>query len=661
MMMPQDSCVCSLVNVEARLKDDEPCSDDESALLMSDGTMPPIEIQFHNQESFSSPRADKQLLHLRSSNLSENEALEAENTLRSPSFFSIDEMFGGSPIASTLSNSALGPSDNAPVSNVSFLPSLVGLARGEPPRKEPDETSVMSTSFYDSSDFSPKYWSTVLTNREVMAGLAVIYVTVGLTHPVIFFISVLTALGLGTATAISTGYDLLEAPLGICLGKAKSNQVDAPHTIVSPAATQTENQSTQPVAESATGTLENEITPDQSREAIASADPSLDNQPELISTDRRSESNLNDKSSFRGITIPDDWLELHYPPLDEVICKKHEFHGLNVIQFFQVFLADDAPYHFKEFQKIRGDQNIEFGNWEAASTENAPLSMHCDAKTPFPQELDYFEFLTRRTSFLAKTNNGFLGPPYASTTKEHRLLLVNKRLGVWELKSTFADIPFFDRFYVMERWIITADKDVQGDYNCQISTSCQVFFVKSCPFDSQIRSRTKASVQDVTAAWCKMATEALKLAEQHKQERIRQQQRARLSLEKTEEVDENMDENNENVDENINQTDEEVDVDAALSVEVKLSDLDDATLGSDVESGQAPEPEVESVAAPTFLKRRILRRRATFANAGRKSFSSTGTSTGRRQPLSSLMARIALTPRRRTESISQTALNAPLC
>lgn len=104
------------------------------------------------------------------------------------------------------------------------------------------------------------------------------------------------------------------------------------------------------------------------------------------------------------------------------------------------------------------------------------------------------------------------------------MLLVSKGLCILESKTTLADIPFADRFFVIERWIIRATKE-EGWYLATCSASSQVLFHKGgCPFEGQIRSKSNSTLRDIGRAWCTMATEALKLTEQTKRKRLQREE-----------------------------------------------------------------------------------------------------------------------------------------
>jgi hypothetical protein len=148
-------------------------------------------------------------------------------------------------------------------------------------------------------------------------------------------------------------------------------------------------------------------------------------------------------------------------------------------------------------------------------------------------------------TFRAKTNAIF-GPSYAPTTKMQRFVLFSKRLAVLESKTELSNIPFSDRFCVVERWIVRASKSpqpslldtdedskentkqrnadhrVQTSYGCKISASCQVIFLKPCggALEGQIRAKAHSTLLEVATGWCCMAREALRLAEAAKLTRL---------------------------------------------------------------------------------------------------------------------------------------------
>jgi VAD1 Analog of StAR-related lipid transfer domain len=460
-----------------------------------------------------------------------------------------------------------------------------------------DDDSVQSTPYFETSDVAPIHWAQALTEHEVMVGLAVVAITISLAHPLLFLAGSLTALG--TATAVGAGYDYVtEGPIGRCLGltsttttgvggshrRNSSTSIPYDETTAAAAAKTTMRQESAGAAEAELF----EIAPvsllvdkhDISTTGAAVMDPrhsvstttTVTTHPVTTNTTNPRPDSARTSFTLMDVTangtggaeqaFPENWIKVHYPPLEHYLfgdgagndknsssssaassLHPTEFQGLDVLQFFNVFYSDKAPFTYMEFQKKRGDKDIVYGPWKELPPQG-PLSMHptstaaasssSSSNSLFPlAEVDYIDFQSRILTFKTKTNNSFLGPPYAATTKEQRVLIVNKKLAILEMKTTLADIPFCDRFHVLERYIIQAEKVLDPQhtsnnnkshhhhyYHCRIANaSCQVFFQKSCPFETQIRTRSYASIEDVTTAWCHMATQALLLAEKAKLDR----------------------------------------------------------------------------------------------------------------------------------------------
>ena len=346
-----------------------------------------------------------------------------------------------------------------------------------------DAQSVQSQTIFSRGDFETSYWLSALTSNSGYLGLAVIAVTISLAHPLLFMATALTALG--TATAVGASYDCF-VEVAPCCTSARSMPVD--DTIVTE-----EDMNPAPPVEAVTETVDD-------TEPVAA----LPLPPPVAPS--------------RKLQLPSNWLNVHYPVLEYPVLTQQKLEGLNVVQFFDVFLSDSAPYNFREFQVRRGDKNVEYGTWRPVQDEST-LSMHPLA-VPFPVGLEYRTWVERELHFKAKTNNSFLGPPYATTTKRQRCLILNKKMAVLEMKTTLADIPFCDRFYVLERWLLTAEKDSKGIYHLQITSTTSIIFNKSCPFESQIRSKSKNSLSDVGKAWYVMASKALEMAKQARLDRL---------------------------------------------------------------------------------------------------------------------------------------------
>ena len=155
----------------------------------------------------------------------------------------------------------------------------------------------------------------------------------------------------------------------------------------------------------------------------------------------------------------------------------------------------------------------------------------------------------RVLSFKTLTKSYF-GPAYASATKTQRVTKISKRLLVLENQTKLADIPFADRFHVIERWVIEAvkrndagldesthytpspDDSMQqqhskpsAPYTSKLTVYVQVQMLKPCSWEDQIRKRTQTTVTDLVESWCKKAKEVLRRTEEKKLERLRREAR----------------------------------------------------------------------------------------------------------------------------------------
>jgi hypothetical protein len=402
-----------------------------------------------------------------------------------------------------------------------------------------DEASMesrASSTYFDPIDFNPSNWMQAMDAPSI--GFAVIALTTVLAHPFLFVAGALAAFG--TATVVGASYNLVsraEGPLSRCFPCSGSLMGDGSGTIRDSANGSLQAiQDTDPALKSPANedpadeaTTESSTTADDQVDAHASTQP--ESKPKRTATSVASAASPPQHQRMISDTtlmtldnevpqvFPEEWFRENYPSLKNQVVKDEEMLGLSASQFFKVFFSDDAPYNFLEFQKKRGDIDIEYGAWKDVEWETGPISMHAAAKGSLPSDLGHLFFQERTLYFKAKTNS-FFGPLYATTTKRQRILMLSKRCAVLESKTSLADIPYCDRFTVMERWVITATKD-DDCYTARVATACEVFFTKSCPFEGQIRSKSASTISEVVTAWCAMAQEALKLTEQAKQDRIR--------------------------------------------------------------------------------------------------------------------------------------------
>mmetsp|Transcript_53310 Transcript_53310/g.129576 ORF Transcript_53310/g.129576 Transcript_53310/m.129576 type:complete len:856 (-) Transcript_53310:79-2646(-) len=255
-----------------------------------------------------------------------------------------------------------------------------------------------------------------------------------------------------------------------------------------------------------------------------------------------------------------EFVQQFYPTLGvQSSVQNVEFHGLNAKEFFDVFFADDAPFGFEAFHKARKDKDVEYGQWEtledvlkpcllptAPSVSSKSSTHSATATIPPIQE--------RVVTYQAKTNSMF-GPPFAPTTKIQRAMQVSKKMLMLEIKTTLADIPFADRFYLMERWVVTSEKETDKKNKgttptkkSSRSTSCaclsvtsQVFFTQSCPFESTVHKESAKQINQICKQWNEMAQEALKRTEETRRQRLEDEKVENLNDDDEDSIDDTED------------------------------------------------------------------------------------------------------------------------
>ena len=123
----------------------------------------------------------------------------------------------------------------------------------------------------------------------------------------------------------------------------------------------------------------------------------------------------------------------------------------------------------------------------------------------------------------------YFGPAYAKATKIQRAIQLSENLLVIENQTQLADIPFADRFLVVERWIVEAVENDSSDrvssedmatYTSKLTVYAEVVMLKSCSWEAQIQKKASKTFTDLVTDWCKTATKALKATEEKKRARL---------------------------------------------------------------------------------------------------------------------------------------------
>ena len=189
--------------------------------------------------------------------------------------------------------------------------------------------------------------------------------------------------------------------------------------------------------------------------------------------------------------------------------------GTFIIYCLFVYSTARANAHTsKDYQAKRGDRSIQYGSWEKLDGFQQP-SLHAAARScsGLPSLLR-----ERILNFKVKNISPF-GPPYVPATKVQRALVASKRLMILESKNSVSGVPLSDRFFVLERWVVTAERN-QDLYYLRVSIHSETFFLQKCPFESQIVAKSESSFKEIANHWYGMAQEALKLTEMTRLSRI---------------------------------------------------------------------------------------------------------------------------------------------
>ena len=176
-------------------------------------------------------------------------------------------------------------------------------------------------------------------------------------------------------------------------------------------------------------------------------------------------------------------------PLNDSIIEGKEFYALHARDFFKIFFSDEAPFSYQDFQKRRGDININYGKWGGSSERT-------------------IEFQTPSKNPLTSNN-------YAKATKTHQLLHHSKACVVMQSITNLKDIPFSNSFHVQERWVITSTTEKI----ITLRVSAQVNFVKPCPFEHQIRSKTVSTLKKTLENWCIVAQKAIRISQKRERQK----------------------------------------------------------------------------------------------------------------------------------------------
>ncbi|KAL3809758.1 hypothetical protein ACHAXA_010713 [Cyclostephanos tholiformis] len=274
-----------------------------------------------------------------------------------------------------------------------------------------------------------------------------------------------------------------------------------------------------------------------------------------------------------------DVIDRHFPPLEICVVRSVELVGLNsAAQFFDVFFADDAPYSMRDFQQKRGDVDVVYGLWEDCPVHDRGSTPGerdkedaggCGTALYSVKEGGGVEPLPpnstrQRTMRFNTLTKSYFGPAYATATKIQRAtLLADDRVLVIENVTHLSEIPYADRFRVIERWVLEVAAEGEGGSDaavaqmgydndmkprllersrsaggeltssateggrgpraasCRLTIHAEVQMLKPCSWETQIRKKASETFTEVAMDWCKSATVALSATEEHMRRRLR--------------------------------------------------------------------------------------------------------------------------------------------
>ena len=98
------------------------------------------------------------------------------------------------------------------------------------------------------------------------------------------------------------------------------------------------------IGEDRDGTQENDVPATMDSSMSTSIPTSV---LEAVQPSPTFETMLSEEGDGEDLPHDGDWLDVHFPPLGAKVVTDVQFEGLNALEFYKVFIGDDAPYTFK--------------------------------------------------------------------------------------------------------------------------------------------------------------------------------------------------------------------------------------------------------------------------------------------------------------------------
>ena len=172
---------------------------------------------------------------------------------------------------------------------------------------------------------------------------------------------------------------------------------------------------------------------------------------------------------------------------------------LSLTQFYDNFIAQDAPFGLPEFFDAKGDTNIVASPWS-----EGPLDIPTNDEEGINiDETDRNEraILSRKISMQVKVT----GVPFLSSSryfKYHRIVEKSDTKVVVEGTNKTPDVPYSGNFYVFDRWVIMS---VPNGDSCIYRSTVRPIFVKDTIFKNKITGRVYSDTKEIAKVWYSMA------------------------------------------------------------------------------------------------------------------------------------------------------------
>jgi len=158
-----------------------------------------------------------------------------------------------------------------------------------------------------------------------------------------------------------------------------------------------------------------------------------------------------------------------WKPLDQFVAE------ISVSQFFEEFLAEEAPFGFDRLSELLKHTQIQ--------------------KQPFKEKVMDINMVVPLT-----------GVPFVNQTrclKQVTIVSQSESKLVIEMDVKTFDAPYCDTFICKEAWVVL--QPLPEQQRCIVVKSMKIHFVKSTFFKGKIQARSEQGMQETAVAWLKHA------------------------------------------------------------------------------------------------------------------------------------------------------------